>query len=194
MSNQDNSRKSRKCRHMAHRFPLAAICLAAILFCSIGGTLAFLVADSETITNTFTKSKVTCSVTEEFTNNVKSNVNVKNTGDTEAYIRVKLISYRVNNENEHIGGTTDIPEFTLGTDWFKQDGYYYYKIPVAPEYFPANSLIGTSGIKLSEYNDADGGKQVIEVMAEAIQSKPMDAVKEAWGAGVADQLTPAAEE
>ena len=32
------------------------------------------------------------------------------------------------------------------------------------------------------YNDADGGKQVIEVMAEAIQSVPEDAVKAAWGA------------
>ena len=36
---------------------------------------------------------------------------------------------------------------------------------------------------IGSYTDADGGKQVIEVMAEAIQSVPEDAVKAAWGAG-----------
>ena len=46
---------------------------------------------------------------------------------------------------------------------------------------PENPLIGTSGITLSEYTDVDGGKQVIEVMAEAIQSQPDDAVRQAWG-------------
>ena len=33
------------------------------------------------------------------------------------------------------------------------------------------------------YMDADGGRQAIDVMAEAIQSVPEAAVKEAWGAG-----------
>ena len=33
------------------------------------------------------------------------------------------------------------------------------------------------------YTDADGGKQAIDVMAEAIQSVPEAAVKAAWGAG-----------
>ena len=35
--------------------------------------------------------------------------------------------------------------------------------------------------QLQWYTDVDGGKQVIEVMAEAIQSQPDDAVRQAWG-------------
>lgn len=34
------------------------------------------------------------------------------------------------------------------------------------------------------YDDADGGKQVIEVMAEAIQSGPADAVGKSWGVSI----------
>lgn len=33
------------------------------------------------------------------------------------------------------------------------------------------------------YDDADGGKQAIDVMAEAIQSVPAQAVGQAWGEG-----------
>ena len=31
------------------------------------------------------------------------------------------------------------------------------------------------------YNDADGGKQALEIMAEAIQSAPEGAAGQAWG-------------
>ena len=31
------------------------------------------------------------------------------------------------------------------------------------------------------YNDADGGKQALEIMAEAIQSAPEEAAGQAWG-------------
>lgn len=36
------------------------------------------------------------------------------------------------------------------------------------------------------YTDADGGKQVIEVMAEAIQAEPARAVGEAWGVTITE--------
>ena len=41
-------------------------------------------------------------------------------------------------------------------------------------------MINSINLK-AKYDDADGGKQVIEVMAEAIQSEPAEAVGEAWG-------------
>ena len=37
---------------------------------------------------------------------------------------------------------------------------------------------------MGEYQDADGGKQVIEVIAEAIQSVPTTVVAEKWGVTV----------
>ena len=48
---------------------------------------------------------------------------------------------------------------------------------------PATHL--TNSLELTRsYNDADGGRQVIEVMAEAIQSKPVEAVKQAWNVDI----------
>ena len=81
-------------------------------------------------------------------------------------------------------GSQSIPSFTPGEGWFEKDGFYYYKNPVAPDATPVTDLIGKDGITLVEYNDADGGKQVIEVIAEAIQSVPTDVVKNKWNVTV----------
>ena len=165
---------------------IITLLIALLLFSAlaVGGTVAWLTANATPVENTFTPSKVACSVTEEFDGTTKSNVNVTNTGNIDAYIRVKLVAYRVNKDNQHIGGEAEIPTFKPGDGWVKSGDYYYYTLPVAANGgTPANPLIGESGIALTEYTDADGGKQVVEVMAEAIQSKPAKAVGEAWGEG-----------
>lgn len=151
----------------------------------VGGTLAWLSTKSAPITNTFLPSKVACEVTESFNGTVKSNVNVKNTGDVDAYIRVKLVTYRVNDEGDHIGGTAKIPPFTPGAGWVENGDYYYYTKSVAPGTKPAAALISSIDL-IGSYTDADGGKQVIEVMAEAIQANGVadggtKAVVKAWG-------------
>ena len=150
----------------------------------VGGTVAWLSTKSAPITNTFLPSKVACQVQEEFnsTTGVKTNVNVENTGDIDAYIRVKLVSYRTNDAGQHIGGTAELPEFKLGDNWVWYDGYYYYTLPVAAGGTPNTNLTDSMTLTGS-YNDTDGGKQAIDVMAEAIQSVPEDAVQAAWGKG-----------
>lgn len=161
------------------------IATVMLLALAIGGTVAWITSSTGPITNTFTPSHVTCEVTEDFNGTVKSNVNVKNTSDIPAFIRVKLVTYRVNEAGDHIGGTATIPDFTPGTDWVKHGEYYYYTKPVEPDQQPANALIGSINLTGS-YNDPDGGKQVIEVMAEAIQSMPARAVGEAWGVTISE--------
>lgn len=158
--------------------------LLLVVTLAISGTLAYLVTKSDPVENKFTPSHVACQVTENFDGTTKSNVNVTNTGDTDAYIRVKLVSYRVNAQGQHIGGTAAVPSFTPGENWkLHTDGYYYYTLPVAPGEEPKADLIGSIDLTGS-YDDADGGKQVIEVMAEAIQSGPADAVGKSWGVTV----------
>lgn len=162
-----------------------AIVMATVLLLAlaIGGTVAWLSTQDTPITNTFTPSQVACKVQEEFNGTVKSNVNVKNTGDTKAFIRVKLVTYRTNDAGDHIGGIAEIPGFTPGAGWVKHGDYYYYTKPVAPDQAPENALIDR--IPLNEsYEDADGGHQSIDVMAEAIQSVPDAAVKEAWALSI----------
>lgn len=164
---------------------LTALLLSMVLLIviAIGGTVAYLVTKDEPVENTFTPSHVACKVTEEFDGKEKKNVNVENIGDTEAYIRVKLVTYRVNDQKQHIGGAADIPNFEPGTNWVKFGDYYYYTLPVEPGKKPASALINEMKLTGS-YNDADGGKQVIEVMAEAIQSGPQQAVGQAWGVSI----------
>ncbi len=161
-------------------------CVAAIATVTVGGTMGWIHTPPQTVKNTFTESAVTCEVREDFDGSVKRNVNVTNTGDTSAYIRVKLVSYRVNEENQKIGGAAEIPAFVPGKDWVFKDGFYYYKFPVDPGEQPATPLIAADGIQLLKYTDMDGGKQVIEVAAEAIQAEGIDgagnkAVVAAWG-------------
>ena len=158
---------------------LATVMLFAL---AVGGTIAWLIDKDSPLVNTFDPSKVTCEVQEKFDGKVKSDVNVKNTGDIDAFIRVKLVTYRTNDAGQHIGGTAALPQFTLGANWVEYNGYYYYTLPVAPGDNPATKL--TDSMTLTEsYDDADGGHQSIDVMAEAIQSVPEDDVKAAWGAG-----------
>ena len=45
-------------------------------------------------------------------------------------------------------------------------------------------MIGNDGITLVKYTDADGGRQVIEVIAEAIQSVPTSVVADNWNVTV----------
>lgn len=183
--NSTNKRKQKRLRK-----PVKLMLSLLVLVCvSVGGTLAYL-KSTASVNNTFTVGDVDTTVDETFENNVKSNVTATNTGNVPAFIRIKMVTYRVNANNEKIGGNAVIPEFELGDDWFEFNGFYYYSKPVQPGYKPGATdktsigtpLIGTSGIILAgNYPDSDGGKQVIEVIAEAIQASPTDAVTEAWG-------------
>lgn len=181
--------KHRKAAAPAHgkalrtgRLTTMVIATVLLLALAIGGTVAWLSTKDAPITNTFKPSKVSCTVEEDFNGTTKEKVNVRNTGDTTAYIRVKLVTYRVNKDNQHIGGEAEIPTFTLGAGWAYYEGYYYYTLPVAPGEQPKTNL--TDSMTLTgTYNDADGGKQAVDVMAEAIQSVPEAAVNAAWGEG-----------
>lgn len=164
------------------RLAMMVLSVVLLLGVTIGGTIAWLSTKTTPVTNTFTPAEVTCKVEEKFDNTtgVKSNVNVTNTGNIAVYIRVKLVTYRTNDAGHHIGGTADLPEFNLGENWVEYGDYYYYTLPVAPDKKPAANLAGSMTLEKS-YNDADGGKQALDVMAEAIQSEPEKAVGEAWG-------------
>lgn len=178
-----DSKKRRKST-ASRKVIVLAIAVVLLLSATVTGTLMYLVSKTTAVTNTFEPATVTCEVEENFDGAVKKNVTVKNTSNIDAYLRVKLVTYRVNDKGERIGGTAAIPSFTPGEGWFEKDGFYYYNKPVAPNKMPAANLIGNDGITLVKYTDADGGRQVIEVIAEAIQSVPTSVVKEYWNVTV----------
>lgn len=154
----------------------ALIALILIICLAVGGTVAFIVTQTQAVKNTFTPSDVTVDIQEDFDGSIKKNVNVKNTGDTDAYIRVKLVTYMADSKGNPIAENASKPSFHPGSDWSYcvSDDTYYYGKPVAPG-DKTSDLIGIDGITLK-----DG--QVVEVLAEGIQSVPDNAVEEAWPA------------
>ena len=174
------------------RLAMMVLSVVLLLALAVGGTLAWLSTKTTSVTNTFTPARVTCEVEEDFNENTgkKTNVNVKNTGNIDVYIRVKLVTYRTNDAGQHIGGTAQLPKFNLGENWVEYGEYYYYTLPVAPDEKPAANLADSMTLTGS-YEDADGGKQALDVMAEAIQSAPEKAVGEAWGVTITrNSVTP----
>lgn len=168
------------------RLAMMVLSVVLLLGVAIGGTIAWLSTKTTPVTNTFTPAKVACDVTENFDEDtgVKTNVNVKNNGNIAVYIRVKLVTYRTNDDGQHIGGTAELPKFNLGENWVEYGKYYYYTLPVEPKAQPQTNLADSMTLKTA-YGDADGGKQALDVMAEAIQSEPEKAVGEAWGVQIA---------
>lgn len=184
----EGRRPARRRSHINVRLTAIVLATVALLALAIGGTIAWLNDKTDPVENTFDYAHVTCEVTESFdaATGVKSNVNVENTSNTYAFLRVKLVAYRTNAAGQHIGGTATIPTFTPGEGWVEYNGYYYYTQPVSPDKQnnkPATDLI--SSITLGgSHADADGGYTALDVMAEAIQSTPEAAVKDAWGFGL----------
>lgn len=168
------------------RLAMMVLSVVLLLALAVGGTIAWLSTKTTPVTNTFTPAKVACEVEEKFDPDTgkKTNVNVKNTGNIDVYIRVKLVTYRTNDAGQHIGGTAELPTFKLGADWVKHGEYYYYTLPVEPNAQPQTNLADSMTLK-TFYEDADGGKQALDVMAEAIQSEPEKAVADAWGVKIA---------
>ena len=167
--------------HLNGRLTAMVIATVMLLALAIGGTVAWLTDTSPAVVNTFTPSQVRCEVVEDFNDQtgVKSKVQVKNISDIPAFIRVKLVTYRTNGKGQHIGGTAELPVFNPGSGWVEHNGYYYYTQPVQPQNFTGILIVE---IQLQDpYMDADGGRQAIDVMAEAIQSVPEAAVQDAWG-------------
>ena len=112
------ARRSKKSARKG-RLNATIISVVLILTLAVGGTIAFLSTKTDPVVNTFNPSQVTCSVVEDFDGKTKTNVNVENTGDIPAFIRVKLVAYRTNDAGQHIGGVSEVPAFTLGKGWAK---------------------------------------------------------------------------
>ena len=132
-----------KGKHLKHEKPsrwnkskAMLVSLLLIIGVTISGTLAYIVADSGPVKNTFTPSAVTTEVVETVRGNTKSNVQIKNTGDTTAYIRAAVV-ITWQDENGNVLGELPAEEtdyaitYNLDSGWKKgADGFYYWTAPV----------------------------------------------------------------
>ncbi len=163
--------------------------VATVLLVATGITLAFLFTETDPVTNTFTPSKVSSLVVEDFQDNVKSNVKVKNDGDTEAYIRVFVnITWMSHDDsqvtiNQPAEGTDYTVSYTTDANWQKgADGYWYYKLPVVAG--EQTSVLIDEAKLLATATPPEGFFLSVEIVSSAIQSKPTSVVTEQWSSGV----------
>lgn len=175
------------------------ISLILVLTVTVGGTLAFLIATSGPVENIFNPSKVTTSVDEEFEDNVKKNVSIKNTGDTTAYIRAEVVvTWQDGNGNVYgtvpVAGTDYKITYNLDNQtnpegkWILgSDGFYYWTNPVKSVEEDAedcNTGILITEAKPLEAAPAEGYTLCIEILGSGIQSLPTSVVTSEWSTGV----------
>ena len=163
------------------KLSLPVLILIIVLTLSVSTTVAFLIASTTPIENSFTPGKVTSAVQETFDGTIKSDVKIQNTGNVPAYIRAAVVVNWVNKDGNVCAGTHEA--FTLpalGEKWIQgDDGYYYYSDPVEPNATTGNLF--ASEITMS--TAADGCRLQIEIIGSAIQSEGTGAAnaQEAWG-------------
>ena len=190
---------------------IAIISLALLILITVGTTLALVFTNTNPVENTFKPSKVSCAVVEGTnapvengtvdTGTVKQDVTIKNTGDTDAFIRVAVVVNWMSADRTKVWAVdpvlaqyaTDLKgeyfiEFNTNSNWIQgADGYWYYTKSVAPGASTPN-LINTAylmnGVTGPKGTDGMQYYLSIEIVASAIQSTPTDVVIDEWGVTV----------
>lgn len=189
MESNNNTKRYGSPRNAKKRvLVIAVIC---IVFCIISGiTLAFVATQTDALKNIFSPSRVSCTVLEApFDGMTKSNVRIKNTGDTSAYVRAAVVVTWMSEDGSSVtaakpvSGTDYSITFNDGDDsyWIEgADGFWYYTHPIAAdaETEPLiNSCTGST-------TPPDGYYLSVEIVASAIQSSPDSVVADNWSTGV----------
>lgn len=166
---------------------LLASALVLIAIAGINATAAFLSAGSNAEVNTFSYGKITCAVTESFDGVTKSNVKIQNTGNTAAYIRSAVVVTWKNEAGDAYWqkpqeGTDYAIAFDCTNGWVKgSDGFYYWRSPVEPQQSTGTLITSCTEMPLKA---PDGYTLSVEILADAVQSKPSQAAEQAWGVSI----------
>ena len=169
------------------RLNRTAVLIMAVLLLlgtAVGSTVAFLITNTGPVENKFAYASVSCEVKEDFNGNTKKNVQITNTGSTDAYIRATYVVNWVDVKGNIAASDPEGYSYSLtknlDSKWIEKDGYFYYTSPVAPGASTEGSLLTCT----VTYPESPEYTLSVEILAEAIQSTPDKAVQEAWGVTV----------
>lgn len=181
----------RRIKRFNPRFVALLSSLVLIIGMAAGATVAYLIDDTDAVVNTFTPAKADITVDEIFRNGKKEDVHVDNASDFPVYVRARVIINWLDENNNVLSTVPDdhVMTCTPGTDWTpafapNYTGYYYYAGKVAVNGSTSNL------IESIEYQIPEGctDRLQVEILAEAIQAEPANAVEEAWGSDAASAV------
>lgn len=175
--------------------------VALLLLVAVGTSLAYIFTKTDPVENKFDPSKVSCAVVEDGGNPVaagihntgteKTNVQIQNTGDTDAYIRAAVVVNWMSADGTKVWATKPVAgsDYTItynlsNNGWIDgNDGYYYYTQSVDPK--EMTGVLITSATQNADGPKGTDGTQYylsIEIVASAIQAEGMGATsaQNAW--------------
>lgn len=162
------------------------VCVTLLLAFTVSGTVAFLADNSGPVVNEFTPVNVTPSVTESFDHKVKKDVQIKNSGNIDAYIRAMVIITWQNTEGQVLATLPQADDYNIswGTGWDRDtsDGFYYHTTKVAPGSLTSVLIEESKPLKAAP---VEGYTLHVEILAQSIQAQPTTAVTNSWGVTVA---------
>lgn len=169
------------------------VSVLVLLLGIVGTSVAYLSMKTGEVKNQFTYGQVSCAVEEDFRDGVKKDVRIKNTGNIPAFIRVRLVFTWKDADGSVYGTAPQAGDYALEINeaGWKTDanGYYYCTQPVAAG---ESTPILIKSCKPNDGRNPEGYALSVEILADAIQSEPVNAVSEAWGATVKNGgITPA---
>lgn len=177
--------------------------LSLLLLLVIGTTVAYVYTATNPVKNSFEPSRVACAVVENNDSPVtgdvkqigktKENVKIKNTGDTDAYIRVAVTVNWESSDGTRVWAQKPVEgtDYTItfnDSDWFDGgDGFYYYKKAVSPGDLTSaliDRAILNDGVTPPKGTNGTEYFLSVEIVASAIQSTPAKVVEDQWKVSV----------
>ena len=178
------------------------LALALLTGLGVRASVAYLADRTAEKKNEFTYGRVTSSVNEtfeeEFGDPVKRNVSLRNTGNTPAYLRALLV-VTWKDENGVVLSTLPVEDedyeidVTLAKHWILKDegfgSYIYYRYPVDPGESTSELIDMVRQNTHATAPENGTYKLSVEIVVDAVQAYPADAVKEAWNVDVNEDGT-----
>lgn len=173
----------RKKSNMSKRAIVLLLSLVLVVSTVIGTTMAYLVSSPDPVVNTFTPAHVDSKVDENIIKNEKKNVSIQNNSNVTAYIRAAVVVTWRNGNNVMPAASDSYTISWTKTNWIDgSDGFYYYTKPVTALDYTGELF---TDCKPKEGKaPAEGYELCVEILSEAIQAEPADAVRGAWGVTV----------
>lgn len=172
-------RRARKAKRRALLVSLALVCLM-----SVGGTLAWLTAQTDEVVNIFTPGDTVPKVEEgsdgeSFDGVTKSNVKVRNEGNVLSYIRadVVIVWSKIGDSNVVMPVEEGDYKIVFANDGWVQggDGIWYYTSPV-----DSGDATGVLVTSCTQSVQKEGWQLRVDILASSIQAVPETAVEQAW--------------